>query len=92
MLLGIGLHASLSFFPSFWPAQDSTSDINGPFDELLWAIHGFRMPVFFLLSGFFTAITAVPAPHLHRLVLTHRLVPEARINSRGRLAARRTPG
>jgi len=56
MLLGVGLHASLSFFPSFWPAQDSTSDINGPFDELLWAIHGFRMPVFFLLSGVFTAM------------------------------------
>ena len=56
MLLGVGLHASLSFFPSFWPAQDSTSDIDGPFDELLWAIHGFRMPVFFLLSGFFTAM------------------------------------
>lgn len=56
MLLGVGLHASLSFFPSFWTVQDSTSDIDGPFDELLWAIHGFRMPVFFLLSGFFTAM------------------------------------
>ena len=22
MLLGIGLHASLAFFPSFWPVQD----------------------------------------------------------------------
>ena len=56
MLLGVGLHASLAFFPSFWPAQDSTSDLNGPFDEFLWAVHGFRMPVFFLLSGFFTAM------------------------------------
>ena len=56
MLLGVGLHASLAFFPSFWPAQDSTSDLDGPFDEFLWAVHGFRMPVFFLLSGFFTAM------------------------------------
>ena len=56
MLLGVGLHASLSFFPSFWPAQDSTSNLDGPFDEFLWAVHGFRMPVFFLLSGFFTAM------------------------------------
>lgn len=56
MLLGVGLHASLAFFPSFWPAQDSTSDLDGPFDQFLWAVHGFRMPVFFLLSGFFTAM------------------------------------
>jgi len=56
MLLGIGLHASLSFFPSFWPAQDSAASIEGPFDEFLIAVHGFRMPLFFLLSGFFTAM------------------------------------
>ena len=56
MLLGIGLHASLSFFPSFWPAQDKASSFNGPFDEFLIAVHGFRMPLFFLLSGFFTAM------------------------------------
>jgi len=56
MLLGIGLHASLSFFPSFWPAQDNKSDDSGGFDILLHGIHGFRMPLFFLLSGFFTAM------------------------------------
>ena len=56
MLLGIGLHASLAFFPSFWPVQDSTTNIDGLFDEFLAAIHGFRMPLFFLLSGFFTAM------------------------------------
>jgi peptidoglycan/LPS O-acetylase OafA/YrhL len=56
MLLGIGLHASLAFFPSFWPVQDSTSSMDGIFDELLHAVHGFRMPLFFLLSGFFTSM------------------------------------
>lgn len=52
MLLGIVLHASLSFFPMPWPVQDSRQ--NELFGVLFTAIHGFRMPLFFLLSGFFT--------------------------------------
>ena len=56
MLLGIALHASLSFFPWVWPVHDDTSSIDGPFDEFFHAVHGFRMPLFFLLSGFFTAL------------------------------------
>ncbi len=56
MLLGIGLHVSLAFFPAPWWVQDRTSDLDGLFDEFLWAVHGFRMPVFFLMSGFFTAL------------------------------------
>ena len=56
MMLGIGLHAALAFFPTFWPVQDQTSSIDGPFDEFFHALHGFRMPLFFLLSGFFTAM------------------------------------
>ena len=56
MLLGIGLHASLAFFPAPWWVQDRTSGFEGLFDEFLWAVHGFRMPVFFLMSGFFTAL------------------------------------
>lgn len=56
MLLGIGLHVALSFFPNIWPVQDQTSTVDGPFDELFHAVHGFRMPLFFLLSGFFTSM------------------------------------
>ncbi|WP_420445112.1 acyltransferase family protein [Candidatus Poriferisodalis sp.] len=56
MLLGIILHATLAFFPSFWPVTDGRASLAGPFDEILWIIHGFRMPVFFLLSGYFTAM------------------------------------
>ena len=56
MLLGIGLHVSLAFFPAPWWVQDRTSAFDGLFDEFLWAVHGFRMPVFFLMSGFFTAL------------------------------------
>jgi len=54
MLLGIALHASLSFFPGFWIVVDSTADSDNWFDEFFHAVHGFRMPLFFLLSGFFT--------------------------------------
>ena len=56
MLLGIVLHVSLSFLPGFWPAEDNTAGFDGPYDEILHFIHGFRMPLFFLLSGFFTAM------------------------------------
>lgn len=52
MLLGLALHASLSFFPAPWPVQDTRqSELFAIFNAL---IHGFRMPLFFLLSGYFT--------------------------------------
>jgi peptidoglycan/LPS O-acetylase OafA/YrhL len=52
MLLGIGLHAALSFFPMPWMVQDTHQ--NPLFGLFTAAIHGFRMPLFFLISGFFT--------------------------------------
>ena len=55
MLLGIVLHAFLFLIPEAWPVQHPD-----PPGDLYWialnAIHGFRMPIFFLLSGFFTAM------------------------------------
>ena len=56
MLLGVALHAALTFFPGVWPVQDRTAGYHGPWEELFFAVHGFRMPAFFLLSGFFTAM------------------------------------
>jgi len=55
MLLGILLHASLAYVPGIpWPVQDTQP---APWLGLLFlAIHGFRMPLFFLVSGFFTAM------------------------------------
>jgi len=54
MLLGIALHGALSFMPVPWPVQDTRqSDV---FGLIFAAIHGFRMPVFFVMSGFFTAM------------------------------------
>ncbi len=54
MLLGIALHAALSFTGGFWMVQDSKT--SGGFHLLTSAVHGFRMPLFFVLSGFFTAM------------------------------------
>ena len=54
MLLGIVLHASLSFFPSYWVVTDRRQ--NDSFGILFSAIHGFRMPLFFVMSGFFSAM------------------------------------
>ena len=54
MILGIVLHAALSFFPSFWLVTDQRQDSS--FAILFSAIHGFRMPLFFVLSGFFSAM------------------------------------
>ena len=56
MLLGLVLHGFMSFIViPFWPAQDihPNDDLYG---FLLYAIHGFRMQLFFLISGFFTAM------------------------------------
>lgn len=54
MLLGIVLHAALSFAPIPWSVKDVQQ---GEFYYVLFAvIHGFRMPLFFLISGFFTAM------------------------------------
>lgn len=54
MLLGIVLHAALSFVPFPWTVQDSRQ--HELFGLLFFAIHGFRMPLFFVISGFFTAM------------------------------------
>ena len=57
MLLGIVLHAAMSFIPGigmFWAVEDPQA--HAGFGLLLGSIHGFRMPLFFLISGFFTAM------------------------------------
>lgn len=60
MLLGIVLHALLWFIPVAWPIQEpwaySRPVETNAYAYLLSAIHGFRMPVFFLIGGFFTAM------------------------------------
>ena len=54
MILGIALHGALSFVSFPWAVQDREQ--HGAFGTFFFAIHGFRMPVFFVMSGFFTAM------------------------------------
>ena len=60
MLLGIMLHTALFFMPDAWSkaysAEGYPAEVSGIYTLVFFAIHGFRMPVFFLLSGFFTAL------------------------------------
>ena len=61
MFLGVLLHGALFLMPSkCWPVQigyaDATDVAANPYVYVLLFIHGFRMPVFFMLSGFFTAM------------------------------------
>lgn len=74
MVLGIGLHASLSFFEMFWPIQDSQKST--AFAWFFFATHGFRMQLFFLISGYFTmmlfqrrGLRALVAHRLKRIAL-----------------------
>ena len=69
MVLGIALHAALTFSETGWPVQDSQQ--NDSFGLAVSAIHGFRMPVFFLMSGFFTAM--LWRNRGVRSLITHRL-------------------
>ncbi len=54
MLLGIALHAALSFAPFPWVVQDTRK--HEAFLVFFHVVHGFRMPLFFIISGFFTAM------------------------------------
>ena len=55
MLLGIVMHGLLSFFENdYWPAQDLQQ--HELYETVNHAIHGFRMPLFFLISGYFTTM------------------------------------
>ena len=63
MLLGMALHGALFLVPlpeGFWPAElpyaRETETTRNPYPYLVAGIHGFRMPAFFVLSGFFTAM------------------------------------
>ncbi|MBN2329925.1 MAG: acyltransferase family protein [Candidatus Omnitrophica bacterium] len=55
MLSGIVLHAALSFSLTIpWIVKDSQQ--HRAFGLIFSSLHGFRIPLFFLISGFFTAM------------------------------------
>lgn len=56
MLLGVVLHSSISYMEQrmpdlLWAVQDSSR--SAVFDWLFWWLHGFRLPLFFVIAGFF---------------------------------------
>lgn len=54
MLLGILLHVAMSFTTLRWIVNDTRR--GDAYTFFMMAVHGFRMPLFFLVSGFFTAM------------------------------------
>ena len=57
MLMGIVLHGAISFAPGhnvLWGVQDVRA--SNWFSLLIGSTHGWRMPLFFLVSGFFTTM------------------------------------
>ena len=59
MFLGIVLHTSVFILPEMlplWPIHDAAASGDPTYTLVIETIHGFRMPVFFLLSGFFSAL------------------------------------
>jgi len=55
MLLGIYLHAAVAYSShGVWPWKDGST--TGVFDASLGLIHVFRMPVFYVMAGFFAAL------------------------------------
>lgn len=59
MLLGLVLHSAITYVTfdnrSVWGIQDNNSS-HLFFDWLTYYIHSFRMPIFFVVAGFFTAL------------------------------------
>lgn len=58
MMLGILLHSSIWYMSgplqgNPMPSDQSTSYV---FDILFYFIHSFRMPIFFIMAGFFTSL------------------------------------
>lgn len=61
MLLGIVLHAAITYMVApmeglLWPLTEQPTHLS--FDALFWWIHGWRIPLFFVMAGFFAAMLA----------------------------------
>ncbi|MBT8048723.1 MAG: acyltransferase family protein [Xanthomonadales bacterium] len=59
MILGVFLHGAVAYMTLpmpglLWPVSEPSS---GPgFDLVLWYLHGFRIPLFFIVAGFFASL------------------------------------
>ncbi|MHB1426532.1 MAG: acyltransferase family protein [Gemmataceae bacterium] len=73
MFLGVCLHAAVSYMAGdmpglLWVVRDNSTHFS--FDIFFWWLHGFRLPLFFFLAGFFAAL--VEAGRGSRGLLAHR--------------------
>ena len=104
MFLGIVLHAGVFVLPEaipIWPIHDEAATGDPTYKLVIEALHAFRMPVFFLLSGFFCTLlwqrrklagygcapVAAHRPPFYRRLLHHH--PALRLAS---CPCRRIPG
>ncbi len=59
MLLGVVLHSAITYgainYGDAWSLKDASST-NAIYDMMVWVIHVFRMPIFFSVAGFFSAL------------------------------------
>lgn len=58
-MLGVVLHAAITYMHRpmdglLWPLREQPT--NKAFDLLFWWIHGWRIPIFFVIAGFFAAM------------------------------------
>jgi glucan biosynthesis protein C len=57
MLAGVVFHAALAYSPLVNPVFPTADQGNAAIvDQVIWFVHLFRMPMFFVLAGFFTAM------------------------------------
>ncbi len=74
MILGVFLHGAAAYMREpmpglLWPVTDPSKGWG--FDLVLWYLHGFRIPLFFLIAGFFASLLC-QAKGAHGFLL-HRL-------------------
>lgn len=54
MLLGLVLHSARPYDTGAWRVKDAQTDV--VFDGLIWILHLFRMPAFFVVAGYFAML------------------------------------
>jgi glucans biosynthesis protein C len=77
MLLGVVLHAAIVYITEDANIRVSDADTSAVFDYLILVIHTFRMPAFFLISGFLLALVLErkPGPQILRVRIRRLLIP-----------------
>jgi glucan biosynthesis protein C len=70
MLLGVVLHAARPYDSHRWLVKDAHGGAG--FDGMVWLVHLFRMPTFFVVAGYFAMLLLLRQPT--RLFISERLL------------------